>query len=64
VKYLFIVRFTKLAQINMKIVGSIATIIEGIETLTPNKEMPDIIDKVEENNSTHLLAAITKQKQA
>jgi hypothetical protein len=25
--------------------------------------MPDIIDKVEENNSTQLLAAITKQKQ-
>jgi hypothetical protein len=39
----------------MKIVGSTTTIIEGIETLTPNKEMPDIIDKIEEINSTQLL---------
>jgi hypothetical protein len=49
----------------MKIICSIARIIEGIETLklSPNKEMPDIIDKVEENNSTQLLAATTTQKQ-
>jgi hypothetical protein len=47
----------------MKIVGSTTTIIEGIEALTPNKEMSDIIDKIEENNLTQLLASITKQKQ-